>query len=130
MKSKITDFKSACKFLKRSTALPDVSMIDKKHREYIINHYKLLVQTEALNLEQTGKEYKPDYTNSNEGKYIPWFEVKANKKHPAGSGFSCTLYVGWGADAVVGSRLCFPSSELALYSAKKWEKQHIINQLM
>lgn len=51
----------------------------------------------------------PDWTNSNEYKYYPWFEMGS----PSGSGFRFDVFDHWLTHSHVGSRLCFKSSELA-----------------
>ena len=53
--------------------------------------------------------WTPDWTNSNEYKYYPWFEMGS----PSGSGFRFYVYGFWNTFSYVGSRLCFKSSELA-----------------
>lgn len=57
----------------------------------------------------------PDWTNSNEYKWWPYF------KYTAGFGFSCTLYGGWSSGALVGSRLVFKTKELAVYAAEQFK---------
>ena len=51
----------------------------------------------------------PDWTNSNQYKYYPWFVMGS----PSGVGFSSYVYAFWDAYSSVGSRLCFKSGELA-----------------
>lgn len=53
--------------------------------------------------------WEADYSNTDQWKYEPRFIYKP------GVGFSYYGYVDWSADAHVGSRLCFPSRELAEY---------------
>lgn len=81
MRHKIKTFEGACKALKlKATALPNVSALPKKHQKALIAHYKLVIISEALNA-----GWQPDWSNWNEYKYFPWFEVK---KTPSGFGFS------------------------------------------
>ncbi len=130
MKSNITDYEAACTFLERDPhALPDVSRLPVDEREYVIANYKLTVIAKAINKEALGKEYRPDYTNNTEYKYNAAWWVKATKEKPAGSGFSFAICDYWHTSAHVGSRLCFPSSELALYFAENFQDLHIKNQL-
>lgn len=71
---------------------------------------KLKLISEALN-----EGWKPDWNNSNQYKWYPWFRFKE------GFGFSLT---DWGsADSVTDacSRLCFKSQELAEYAGKQFE---------
>lgn len=59
----------------------------------------------------------PDWTNSSEGKYYPWFKMGS----PSGGGFSCHDYVIWDTYSYVGSRLCFETREQAKYVGKQFE---------
>jgi hypothetical protein len=64
----------------------------------------------------------PDWDNSNEYKYYPWFYMDSK----AGSGFgrSCDVYVCGDSYSVVGSRLCFKSEELAKYAATQFINEY------
>lgn len=53
----------------------------------------------------------PDWSNSSEYKYFPWFEMRGS------SGFRFAAYDGWRSGSNVGSRLCFKSSKLAEHAA-------------
>ena len=72
-------------------------------------YLKLTLIARALN-----EGWEPDWSNSNERKYTPWF------KHQSGFGLSYDGCVGWNAHTFVGSRLCYKSSELAVYAAKQF----------
>ncbi|SNA72056.1 hypothetical protein [Flavobacterium psychrophilum] len=56
--------------------------------------------------------WSPDWSNSNERKYVPWFVMGS----PSGGGFSCNGFDHWAAVSDVGSRLCFKSSDLAKHA--------------
>jgi len=75
---------------------------------------------EALN-----EGWKPDWSNSSEYKYYPWFEM-------ASSGFRFNDYDFWYSFSFVGSRLCFKSRELAEYAGKtfleEYKKYMLINK--
>lgn len=59
----------------------------------------------------------PDWTNSNEGKYYPWFKIGS----PSGGGFSYDVCDYWRTCSNVGSRLCFKSSDLAKHAGQLFE---------
>ena len=61
----------------------------------------------------------PDWTNSNEYKYLPWFEMGSS----SGVGFSSYGCVFWYSASTVGSRLCFKSRDLAQYAGKLFEQE-------
>ena len=60
--------------------------------------------------------WTPDWHNSSEYKYVPWFKMNGS----SGSGFSCDDYDVWDTDSRVGSRLCFKSRDLAEYAGKQF----------
>lgn len=115
---KIKTFEDACTALGiDASKLPDVSMLPSEHQDAITAHYKLVIIAQALN-----EGWKPNWNDSNEYKYYPWFNVKASKNNPSGSGFSYDDYGRWNTGTLVGSRLCFKSSELAEYAGKTFKK--------
>lgn len=106
---KIKSFEDACTFLGLNPieVLPPDTMYNAK---YLIACAMLAIITKALN-----EGWEPDWDNSNEYKYYPWFDMRSS-----GGGFS---FVGYGSDYVVssvGSRLCFKSRELARYAATQF----------
>ena len=76
-----------------------------------IAYKKLKVIIQALN-----EGWTPDWSNSSEAKYYPWFEYSRS----SGFGFSTTVCTYTVANAGVGSRLCFKSRELAEYAGKQF----------
>jgi hypothetical protein len=106
---KITDrvktFADACEILgvdSKANAFTCIADVDDRA-------YKCLkVIIGALN-----EGWTPDWNNTNEPKYYPWFELKG--------GFRL-YYVSCSYDySSVGSRLCFKSRELAVYAATQFE---------
>lgn len=75
-----------------------------------IAYCKLKIIAEALN-----EGWKPDWSNSDEYKYYPWFEYSRS-----GSGFvySDTYYAN--THTYIGSRLCFKSREIAKYIGEQF----------
>lgn len=114
---KIKTFEDACKALGIKATLPVVKGLPEKHQEAIIANYKLVTIAEALN-----EGWKPNWNDSNEWKWNPWFDVNASAKKPSGSGLSFVDGGGWDTHAGVGSRLCFKSRELAEYAGKTFKK--------
>ena len=58
--------------------------------------------------------WTPNWEDSNERKYYPWFEYKK------GSGFVYHCVDYWSTLTDVGSRLCFKNAELAKYAATQF----------
>lgn len=110
---KIKTFEGACKALKidPKKALPIVTGVPEKHQEAIVAHAKLIIIAEALN-----DGWKPNWKNSNEYKYYPWFYMNS------GSGLAFGVCDADYSNSSVGSRLCFKSSELAEYAGKTFKK--------
>ena len=61
----------------------------------------------------------PDWTNSNEYKYTPYFRMGSS----SGVGFSYHDFGLWYALSDVGSRLCFKSSDLAKHAGQLFEQE-------
>lgn len=114
MHTKIKTFEDACTKLGLDAAkvLPDFSMFPEQHQKAMIAHAKLIIIADALN-----GDWKPDWENGKWDKYYPWFVMGS----PSGSGFSFGDAVGWGANSLAGSRLCFQSSEIAEYVGRQFE---------
>ena len=107
----IKSFADACKVLGLSSkALPNVSELTKQQAKGVVAHFKLMVIAEALN-----DGWKPNWKDSSEWKYYPWFEIQS------ASGFRLDTVDYNCTDSIVGSRLCFKSRELAEYAAKQFE---------
>ena len=62
--------------------------------------------------------WKPDWTNSGEYKYYPWFDLSS------GSGLSCDDYDYYCSLSTVGLRLCFKSRQLAEYAGKQFISEY------
>lgn len=120
IQDQVKSFEDACKVLGISTALPEVGMLPEKHQKAIVAHYKLITICEALN-----EGWKPNWNDWDEYKYIPWPEVKASADKPSGFGFSDSYCGSTYAHTFVGSRLCFKSSELALYALEQFKELYI-----
>ena len=60
--------------------------------------------------------WKPNWNNSNECKYYPWFDLSV----PSGFGFSFSVYVYSYSVTGVGSRLVFKDREVCINMAKKY----------
>lgn len=114
---KITDrvktFKDACEAIgvipADDVAAYGVPPILKKDVASLQAYPKLIIIARALN-----EGWEPDFNNSSEYKYYPWFKN-------SGSGFSYHGYVYSFTFTCVGARLCFKTSELAKYAGAQFE---------
>lgn len=111
---KIKTFAAACKAIGIAATLPDVSAIPADQQKAILAHYQLVIIAKALN-----GGWQPDWNNTDQPKYFPWFEVEASAKKTGGSGLS---YFRYYASSNVGSRLCFQNWELAKYAGTQFRK--------
>jgi hypothetical protein len=66
-----------------------------------INYRLAKLLTKSLN-----EGWTPDWNNTSESKYVPWFEMGSSGFLFGGCGI-------WRSDSHVGSRLCFKTRELA-----------------
>lgn len=73
--------------------------------------YQYIVELLCRSLNQG---WTPDWSNSSEYKYFPWFEMAGS------SGFRFGGLDGWTSGSYVGSRLCLKTSELAVYAGKQF----------
>lgn len=103
---RVKSFEDACQVLGISTNVPEVKGLPRKHQKAIIANYKLIVIAEALN-----EGWKPNWQDSDEYKYYPWFDMS----NPAGVGYSNTNSTASYTFAYIGSRLCLKNRELAIY---------------
>jgi hypothetical protein len=76
----IISFEDACKALKlEQTCLPDVSPFPKGHQQAIIAYAKLIIIAQSLN-----EGWSPNWNDTNQLKYYPWFEIEASKDRAIG----------------------------------------------
>ncbi len=73
--------------------------------------FKAITICEVLN-----EGWKPNWDNSSEYKYYPYFDMRSS------AGFSCDSYNRWLSDTSVGSRLCFKNAELAKYAGEQFNE--------
>lgn len=66
--------------------------------------------------------WKPDWNNTDQYKYYPYFYIQENAKGKGSAGFSfaATHYAAANASASFGSRLCFYASRLARYAGNQF----------
>ncbi|HLN56102.1 MAG TPA: hypothetical protein VK207_08920 [Bacteroidales bacterium] len=108
----IKSFEDACaKCGMDPTALPEVSKLPADIGKMLIACHKLVIIFLAIN-----NGWKPDWSNWNQYKYFPWFEVLSS-----GFGFSGSVYLCGHTRTGVGSRLCTDTSEKALYVAEQFK---------
>lgn len=66
--------------------------------------------------------WKPDWNNTDQYKYYPYFYIQENAKGKGSAGLSCanTASTATNAYANIGSRLCFYASRLARYASNQF----------
>lgn len=84
-----------------------VKDINPSHVKALIALNELFTIAQAWNKED---EFEPDFSNSNQYKYFPWFVYDNGA---AGFVFAYSHYTATYTDASVGSRLCFKTPERA-----------------
>jgi len=83
---------------------------------HLVNYQSAIVIAKALN-----EGWKPNWNNSDEYKYVIWFEMGS-------SGFRFYVCDFWVTSSDVGSRLCFKSSKLANYAGAQFT--HFFKEFM
>jgi hypothetical protein len=109
----IKSFEDAVKATGRPDT-PDFSNVPEDLREYFEAQYQIVVIAEALN-----EGWKPDWNNSDEPKYYPWF-LKKEKSVSSGFVFGNAYYGFSAASAGDGLRLCFKTRALVEYAGKQF----------
>lgn len=66
--------------------------------------------------------WKPDWNNTDQYKYYPYFYIQENAKGKGSAGLSCAIayFAAAYAAAYFGSRLCFYASRLARYAGNQF----------
>ena len=102
-------FEAAAELIGRDPqALPNVDLLPEAEGKAVVAFYKLSIISAA----SWKREKKSiDWTNDRQYKYYGWFDLSSG----SGSGFSCNDYDYVNSHSCVGSRLVFPSSEIARY---------------
>ncbi len=124
MEKLFTTFEQACALRGYDplTVVPDVSKMPGHLQKATIAVAKLFVLHEAANLiSEDGKSevWIPDWNDSNQYKYLPWWHLKKDRSNKSGfrfgnANYDCTL-------SVVGSRLCSRNAEIAEFLATDYE---------
>ena len=110
----IKTFEQACHKIRVTSSLPTLTNGCGELLKPTIAAYKLMVIFQAIN-----DGWIPDWGNSSQWKYWPWFRVLSS-----GFGFSGS-YCEYGyAHSSVGSRLCTDTSEKARYIATQFEQEY------
>lgn len=78
--------------------------------EAILNNQIAVVITKALN-----DGWVSNWNDSSEYKYFPWFYLGDNFRY-----FRYDGYYGWDSGSLTSARLCFKSSELAIYAGRQF----------
>ncbi len=105
---RVKTFDDACKVVGLDKVQVGVAGLDDDTNS-IFAYTKLVIIAKALN-----EGWQPDWTDSNQRKYVPWFE------HKSGFGLAYGICGSWDSVAAVGSRLCFKTAELAKYAATQF----------
>jgi hypothetical protein len=109
---KIASYEDACKELGLSLEnLPVVDALPEKDRNSRIAYHKLTIIARALN-----EGWEPDWSDHGQYKYYGYFYTNA-----AGFVSAATSHAATYAYAYIGSRLCFKSSETALYAIEQFK---------
>lgn len=113
IRKRIKTYPDACEFLGVEPIVDEV-LLKLGFTKDEIAYRKLKTIAKALN-----EGWEPDWTNSNQYKYWPWFVY--NHNNSAGFGFAHTDNAAANTATHIGSRLCFKTRELAAYAGEQFE---------
>ncbi len=109
----VKSFEAACERLNRSTDLPDVSMWPERLQKHLTALYKL----DAI-LEVNNDGWVPDISDTDQGKYFPWFDIINDEDVAGGFRLSSSDYEFGRSYTRLGSSLACRSGELARWMGK------------
>lgn len=109
---RVKSYADACKVL-GIEPMNEQNMKAQGFRPDEVARRKLETITEALN-----EGWKPDWNNTDQCKYYPYFFIRENAKAEgtAGLAYAYTHYAASHTTASIGSRLCFHDSDTARYA--------------
>lgn len=107
---KIKTYEDACAHLGLTPSKADSTIKDDKIRRSALAFVKLATIAKALN-----EGWEPDWSNTDEYKYYPWFYVEI-----AGLVCAVTYSTVTNASADIGSRLGYKTRELARYAGNQF----------
>jgi hypothetical protein len=94
---------------------PD-SLFKKSDTPDEIAYKKLKIIVRAINTSASGITWEPDFTNTDQKKWYPWFNLSSG----SGFGFSCSAFYYDNTHTDVGARLCFQTKEQSDYAATQF----------
>lgn len=118
----VKSYEDACRVLGYNVNEDSVLRRD-GFRPHEIARRKLEIITEALN-----EGWVPDWNNTNEYKYYPWFYIKPHGGADKTAGLACadTFNAASATTAFFGSRLCYKTRNLAAYAGKQFKELYEI----
>lgn len=111
------------------SAMPDVSKLSPRYQKWLTSTYLLAIVAEAVNTDENGNVWEPDWNNDDQPKYQAWFGIDASEDKPSGFGFSGSAYGFRASLTGVGSRLCFETREQVAHVQKHFKDlflEHIL----
>lgn len=120
---RVKTFADACKVakVKQADIIPFSGKKLRRRQKVANAHAKLDLIAEVLR-----EGVVMDYSNHDQFKYRPWFEM--SNKPGSGFRFIGSVYVISGTGSAGGSRLCFPTRELSDYFGKQFIA--LLNEMM
>lgn len=110
----IKSYEDACKVLGIQPISDNaVAAFPAEDRKSMLAYHKLTIIARAIN-----EGWKPDWNNTDQYKYYPYFYIRENAKAEgiAGLSYANTSNAASNTIAHFGSRLCFHDSETARYA--------------
>lgn len=105
-KQKQETFEEYCVRKGINAEVPDMSVFPEEMRKFFTATYKLAIICKSEN-----GEWRADWTNHNQRKYFPWFELERNEDNTAGVAARGSDSGLGSADSDFVSRLCLETRE-------------------
>lgn len=115
MSQRVISFEEACKAqgLDPLTVLPDVSNMPVKDQKALTAFAKMCIVQRSLN-----GDWQADWSNYNQKKCFPWFNVEEKEGSASGFGLSYLVFGYDNAATNLGVRLFYPDLETAKYAGE------------
>ncbi|MGV8094486.1 MAG: hypothetical protein AB2L24_21745 [Mangrovibacterium sp.] len=100
----------------RKLGVDPASLVNENDTPDEIAYKSLKIVIRAINTNEKGVIWEPDWNNTDQRKWWPWFNLSS------GFGFSCSDCSYDNTHTSVGSRLCFESEEKSNYAATQFSE--------
>lgn len=129
--TEITDQNLVCAQLKiDAKCLPNTDGLPPEEAKDVINSLNFKRMIRAINSDEDGTIWEPNWYDKTQRKYQAWVEIEASADKPGGFAFSPSCYGRWNTVTDVGSRLCFRDPDRFRHALKYFENLFLEDYLI